>query len=337
MRHHAAVQSSLSDLLQSLRVQQVDAAFVEYGSGAGARLSAERGAFLHLLLSGSAVVRNPVTGESALLSEPGDYALVVSARSHLVCTADCAEPRASDFFRTRHEHDSPPTIRFGSGRQAARTLSGTFRFDAANPLVRTLPRMISVTKAAGGTLQAYPTAAGLAGNLHGPGATAIATALFDVLVLNAVRGIGMPMFRSGCFRPSEGELRVPMVLTLIDANLQRRWTVAALADEVGMSRSSFAAEFTAQVGQAPMAYVTERRMGLASRLLRSKALSVAEVAWQCGYDSPSSFSRIFRRRFGMSPAAWQTHANPRHDGRDDMHLHWAAFLGQDAPVLTSDD
>lgn len=62
--------------------------------------------------------------------------LVLGPRAHIVRTGDSEAVRRSNYFRTRHNHDSPPTIRFGSGRQAARLLSGTFRFDAAHPVAR---------------------------------------------------------------------------------------------------------------------------------------------------------------------------------------------------------
>lgn len=324
------MQTSLSELLQSLRTAHVESAFVELGAAAGARLSAGRGAFLHLLLAGKVEISCPGKSEAICLADPGDYVLLLDPSPHVLRTAGCETPRTSDYFRSQHGHDSPPTIRFGTGRQTARTISGTFRFDSSSPLVRALPRIIPMIQSemvAGQAPLLQPLANGALG---GPGATMMVTALFDLLVLHAVRTIGMPMFASGGPRIT-GPLRIPLALTLIHSNLRHDWSVGSLADEVGTSRSNFAAEFLEHVGQPPMAYIAMQRMILAARLLRTQSLSVAEVAWRAGYVSVSSFSRIFKRHQGSPPGVYQSHHANRNKPDEGWQLHWAAFLGDNQP------
>jgi AraC-like DNA-binding protein len=85
----------------------------------------------------------------------------------------------------------------------------------------------------------------------------------------------------------------------------RRWTVAALALEVGMSRSGFAARFGQLVGDGPIEYLTRWRMLLAGRgLLRGEP--VGALARSLGYESESAFSTAFKRVMGTTP---------RHHGR----------------------
>jgi AraC-like DNA-binding protein len=80
----------------------------------------------------------------------------------------------------------------------------------------------------------------------------------------------------------------------------RRWTVEALAAEVGMSRSSFAARFQQLVGEGPIEYLTRWRMSLAGRGL-SRGQSVSTVARSLGYESESAFSTAFKRVMGHPP------------------------------------
>jgi AraC-like DNA-binding protein len=80
----------------------------------------------------------------------------------------------------------------------------------------------------------------------------------------------------------------------------RRWTVAGLAAEAGMSRSSFAARFAQTVGHAPIAYLTRWRMIVAGRQL-TRGESVDEVAYSLGYESPSTFRTAFKRTTGRTP------------------------------------
>jgi AraC-like DNA-binding protein len=52
-------------------------------------------------------------------------------------------------------------------------------------------------------------------------------------------------------------------------------------------------------------------MHRASRLLRESDRTLGDVAAQVGYDSESSFSRVFRKRFGSSPGAFRRAARSR--------------------------
>jgi AraC-like DNA-binding protein len=80
----------------------------------------------------------------------------------------------------------------------------------------------------------------------------------------------------------------------------RRWTVAELAEEVGMSRSGFAARFGALVGDGPIEYLTRWRMLLAGRSL-SRGESVGAIARSLGYESESAFRTAFKRVTGRTP------------------------------------
>ena len=68
-----------------------------------------------------------------------------------------------------------------------------------------------------------------------------------------------------------------------------------------MSRSTFAARFTAVVGEPAMQYVTRWRMYVAADRLRDPNASVASVAGGLGYSSEAAFSRAFKRVNGSSP------------------------------------
>jgi AraC-like DNA-binding protein len=80
----------------------------------------------------------------------------------------------------------------------------------------------------------------------------------------------------------------------------RRWTVEALATEVGMSRTSFAARFRQLTGNGPIEYLTRWRMLLAERSLIEGG-SIGSVARSVGYESESAFSTAFKRQMGHPP------------------------------------
>jgi AraC-like DNA-binding protein len=79
------------------------------------------------------------------------------------------------------------------------------------------------------------------------------------------------------------------------------WTVQALAEHAGMSRSSFALKFKATVGASPLEYLTRWRMLLAGDRLEHSEDSVSTIALSLGYESESAFSTAFKRVMGCSP------------------------------------
>ncbi|HTF12404.1 MAG TPA: AraC family transcriptional regulator [Asanoa sp.] len=74
------------------------------------------------------------------------------------------------------------------------------------------------------------------------------------------------------------------------------WTVGALADRSGVSRSTLAKRFAELVGEPPLTYLTRWRMTLAADLLvEREAATVADVARTVGYSDPFGFSAAFKR------------------------------------------
>jgi transcriptional regulator GlxA family with amidase domain len=103
-------------------------------------------------------------------------------------------------------------------------------------------------------------------------------------------------------------LRDPAVskaLSALCGDLGHAWTVAGLAREASLSRTTFAARFSALLGQSPMEYVFGCRMRSAQALLRTDRLTVEAVANQVCYGSESALSAAFVRFAGVTPSAYR--------------------------------
>lgn len=79
------------------------------------------------------------------------------------------------------------------------------------------------------------------------------------------------------------------------------WTLRALAECVGMSRSVFALRFREIVGTTPVEYLTRWRMLLAGERLKNSSDGLSAIARSLGYESESAFGKAFRRVMGCSP------------------------------------
>lgn len=78
-------------------------------------------------------------------------------------------------------------------------------------------------------------------------------------------------------------------------------TVQSIADTLGLDRSYFSNRFKEETGRRPGEFLMEVRMEKALELLKTGKYSVAVVANSVGYTDPFSFSRGFKKYYGVSP------------------------------------
>ncbi|MDH2997002.1 AraC family transcriptional regulator [Pasteurellaceae bacterium LFhippo2] len=79
-------------------------------------------------------------------------------------------------------------------------------------------------------------------------------------------------------------------------------TVETLADLCGMSLSGFHSHFKKITTMSPLQYQKSLRLMESKRLISQEKMPIANVAFQVGYESPSQFSREYKRYFGVSPS-----------------------------------
>ena len=96
--------------------------------------------------------------------------------------------------------------------------------------------------------------------------------------------------------------RITRAVAWLREHFARPLRIEALADHVGMSESSLHHHFKAVTGMTPMQYQKQLRLYEARRLMLVEGLDVGAAGYGVGYQSPSQFSREYRRLYGLSPA-----------------------------------
>jgi AraC-like DNA-binding protein len=87
----------------------------------------------------------------------------------------------------------------------------------------------------------------------------------------------------------------------VDAHLDSRLDVPALARIVGMSASHFSRSFHKAVGVSPHTYIIQCRVTRAQELLATTQLPLTEIALTSGFSDQSHFSRRFHELIGVPP------------------------------------
>ncbi|HSI51297.1 MAG TPA: AraC family transcriptional regulator [Ideonella sp.] len=262
----------------------------------------------HFVASGSCWLR--AAGQEWVQLNAGDAVLLPRGSAHVLASAPEVQPVdiaslgrdtvADELYLLRDAaaEAGPPThVMFCGSMQ--------FNLDPLHPLLAMMPDVIR----AGDLAQRDPTVPVLLEAmerevaLNRIGACGILARMADVLAASIIRA----WVECACSNPSGwiAALRCPgvgKVLAAIHTAPELDWSVPALANLMGTSRSRFAQAFKDSVGESPARYVTKIKMFQARRWIAQDGMRVTVAADRLGYDSEASFSRAFKRVLGHAPS-----------------------------------
>ena len=228
----------------------------------------------------------------------------------------------------RHYHSRPGLIYIIAGDHwAAHRLggetcrAGTVRFLPAGephetyfPLgstclqIEPLPPIVELAAVDGRALDAP-------GEVRDPRAARLGARLFrelvsgDDLSMLGIEDATLQLLRcDGCGDRSHERAPPPWVLHVADmlrAELQTRFALSAIASSVGRHPVQVSRAFRRHFGCTLSDYVRRARVARAQQLLRQGALSLSEIALECGFCDQSHFTTAFRRLTGVPPQRYR--------------------------------
>lgn len=141
----------------------------------------------------------------------------------------------------------------------------------------------------------------LADEVAGRGASGplFADALGLAIAARLAAGCGRATTRPAALSPE----RFARVRERIEDRLGELITVEELASVAGLSPAHFARAFKEQTRETPHGYIVRRRLERARELL-ARGLSISDAALASGFCDQAHLSRMFRRRFGVTPGAF---------------------------------
>ncbi|MET0240471.1 MAG: AraC family transcriptional regulator [Sphingobium sp.] len=289
---------SLSEFLNLLELRGQSWCMVELCGSAGFSIPPHDGVSFYAVMQGTARIAGVSGG--AMEVQPGEVRMILSGEAHAIRSRPDSPTHLLEFLREEQNVDTPPLFRLGEGPVTARILCGRLRVTWPAGLRRmSMPPVIDLsinTPGAGASSMRVETLQMFA---SGSGAAALLTRFAALMLAMSLRNHPQcPLL----FRLSASSDPIAHSLQLIASDPAANWSVASLAQKVGMSRSNFAARFAAEVGRTPMEVITERRMLFAAEMLEHGELKIVEVSARAGYRSEAAFSRRFTRYFGLSPS-----------------------------------
>jgi AraC family transcriptional regulator len=91
----------------------------------------------------------------------------------------------------------------------------------------------------------------------------------------------------------------------IHANLASSLSLDNLSQVSGLSKYHLIRLLQTVLGVTPSSYIRDLRLTRSNHLLATTSQSITWIAFECGFNSLSSFERAFRRRFGMTPGQYR--------------------------------
>ncbi|HEY6453629.1 MAG TPA: AraC family transcriptional regulator [Steroidobacteraceae bacterium] len=269
---------------------------------------AERVVIFHLITAGECYVE--LGAETPVRLIAGDAVIFPQGDAHRMSSAPGLPPATGarlDAVLSRR----PRQLAYGGGGPITRLVCGYLACDArlARLLLAGLPPLVRVNvrgSNAGVWLEASVRYALAEARSPRAGAEGVLAKLAEVLFIEVLRLYmnGQGEGRTG-WLAAVGDRIVGAALHALHKRPAHAWTLDELARTVGTSRSVLAERFAHLVGSAPMQYLTQWRMLLASNLLCRSSAPLASIAQDVGYQTDTAFSRAFRREFGAPPAAWR--------------------------------
>lgn len=101
------------------------------------------------------------------------------------------------------------------------------------------------------------------------------------------------------------EKLIQKAIDLVEKNMDNPdFSVEELSRELAMSRVHLYKKLLSLTGKSPIEFIRVLRLKRAAQLLEKSQLSVAEIAYQVGFNNPKYFTKYFKTEFGMLPSQY---------------------------------
>lgn len=129
--------------------------------------------------------------------------------------------------------------------------------------------------------------------------------LHELSIDKGMRELSTGQFAANVMHQHSSDESLGRVMDYLSRHYSEVIRLSEVAEMVNMSESSFRRFFKQHTSKSFIDFLTDIRLGAASRALIDSSLSIAEIGYDCGFNNLSNFNRIFKKKKGVTPSEFR--------------------------------
>ena len=129
--------------------------------------------------------------------------------------------------------------------------------------------------------------------------------LHELSIDKGMRELSTGQFAANVMHQHSADESLGRVMDYLSRHYSEVIRLSEVAEMVNMSESSFCRFFKQHTSKSFIDFLTDIRLGAASRALIDSSLSIAEIGYDCGFNNLSNFNRIFKKKKGVTPSEFR--------------------------------
>lgn len=129
--------------------------------------------------------------------------------------------------------------------------------------------------------------------------------LHELSIDKGMRELSTGQFAANVMHQHSSDESLGRVMDYLSRHYSEVIRLSEVAEMVNMSESSFCRFFKQHTSKNFIDFLTDIRLGAASRALIDSSLSIAEIGYDCGFNNLSNFNRIFKKKKGVTPSEFR--------------------------------
>ena len=129
--------------------------------------------------------------------------------------------------------------------------------------------------------------------------------LHELSIDKGMRELSTGQFAANVMHQHSSDESLGRVMDYLSRHYSEVIRLSEVAEMVNMSESSFCRFFKQHTSKSFIDFLTDIRLGAASRALIDSSLSIAEIGYDCRFNNLSNFNRIFKKKKGVTPSEFR--------------------------------
>ena len=129
--------------------------------------------------------------------------------------------------------------------------------------------------------------------------------LHELSIDKGMRELSTGQFAANVMHQHSSDESLGRVMDYLSRHYSEVIRLSEVEEMVNMSESSFCRFFKQHTSKSFIDFLTDIRLGAASRALIDSSLSIAEIGYDCGFNNLSNFNRIFKKKKGVTPSEFR--------------------------------